>query len=159
MIGYGNPDRQDDGVAWHILTRLAKRLNRPVPLLFGEDFPPSSEDPQLSFSLQLTPEMAETIAGYERVCFIDAHTGNVPEDVHIETLAPTFQTSPFTHHLTAPSCLYLVKTLFNADPEALLVSVRGRKFGFEHELAPETTRDAEKACDAIMAWLAGAGPE
>ncbi len=158
IIGYGNPDRQDDGVAWHILVCLAKRLNRPAPPSFEEDFLPSGENPELSFSLQLTPEMAETIADYERVCFIDAHTGSVPEDIHVEAMSPSFQTSPFTHHLTAPACLYLVKALYNASPEALLVSVRGYRFGFEHDLSPETTRLAGEACDRVLAWLGETAP-
>lgn len=153
IIGYGNPDRQDDGAAWHILTRLAGRLNQPVPPTFEEGFPPSNENPELVFMLQLTPEMSEKVAACERACFVDAHTGSVPEDIHFETLQPEFQTSPFTHHLTPTSCLFLAKTLYGKAPEAILVSVRGYQFGFEHDLSPETARFTEQAASRIMAWL------
>ncbi len=36
-----------------------------------------------AFYLQLTPEMAEEISAYEYVCFLDAHTGAIPEPVRI----------------------------------------------------------------------------
>lgn len=153
IIGYGNPDRQDDGVAWHILTSLAGRLSQPIPPSVDEGFPPSDENPELVFLLQLTPEMSEKVAAVDRVCFIDAHTGNVPEDVHFETLNPEFQTSPFTHHLTPSSCLFLAQTLYGKTPEAILVSVRGYKFGFSHDLSPETASHMEQAVSRVMAWL------
>jgi hydrogenase maturation protease len=158
IIGYGNPDRQDDGVAWHVLIGLAKNLKRsPLPTSFEEDFPHTPENPTLTFSLQLTPEIADTVACYERVCFVDAHTGSVPDNVQVETILPTFQASPFTHHFTPAACLYLVKTLYLAEPEALLVSVLGHHFGFEHGLSPETAQYALEAVDKIMAWLEGTG--
>jgi hydrogenase maturation protease len=153
IVGYGNPDRQDDGVAWHVLIGLAAKLNQPVPPTYDEGFPPSDLNPQMTFSLQLTPEMAEIIAGYERVCFVDAHTGNVPGQVHVEPIRGEFQTSPFTHHLTATSCLYLAETLYACKLDALMVSVRGTLFGFEHQLSPETARYAQAAVTKIYDWL------
>jgi hydrogenase maturation protease len=153
IIGYGNPDRQDDGVAWHILTQLAARFGQTVPNNIEEDFAPSGLNPELLFALQLTPEMSEMIAEFERVCFVDAHTGNVPGEVHIETVEPEFQTSPFTHHLTATSCLYMVKTLYGKNPESLIVSVRGYKFGFEHSLSPKTAAHALEATEKIVDWV------
>ena len=46
FIGYGNPDRQDDGVAWHVLTGIANQLGlgdiplvgRPASLHAETDF-------------------------------------------------------------------------------------------------------------------------
>jgi Ni,Fe-hydrogenase maturation factor len=81
IIGYGNFDRQDDGVAWHVLAEVARRLGCAVPLSPEEEFPPNGGKPDFIFELQLTPELAEAIAQYERVCFVDAHTGAVPHDV------------------------------------------------------------------------------
>ena len=28
LLGYGNPDREDDGVAWHVLSRVFRALGR-----------------------------------------------------------------------------------------------------------------------------------
>jgi len=38
VIGFGNPDRQDDGVAWHVLHALAIRMNLPAPDSYEEEF-------------------------------------------------------------------------------------------------------------------------
>jgi hydrogenase maturation protease len=153
IIGYGNPDRQDDGVAWHILTRLAEELDRPIPSM-DEGFYPNGENPDLYFGLQLIPELAETISAYRRVCFVDAHTGNVPEDVNVVEVTPEYQRSPFTHHMTADTCLSLVQTIYGQTPQAILVSVRGYEFGFSHDLSPATLQLAEQAVKQIKVWLA-----
>lgn len=154
IIGYGNVDREDDGVAWHILQRLAQRL--------GRDFPEDPEDelpeldganPALTFALQLTPEMAETFADFERVCFIDAHTGAVPHEINWEQLRGVFQASPLTHHTTPQTCVSLVESLYFSHPEAVLVSVRGYRFGFARALSPQTTGLAEAATERILEWV------
>ena len=36
VIGYGNIDRQDDGVAWHVLREVASRLKVNFPQTAGE---------------------------------------------------------------------------------------------------------------------------
>jgi hydrogenase maturation protease len=124
IIGYGNPDRQDDGVAWHIMYALAIKLGYPAPSTYEEEFP-ANDGLDFTFSLQLTPEMAEEIAAYERVCFVDAHTGDIPREVQMIPVESEFQRSPFTHHLTAQSLLSMCETLYHKKPEAALLSVRG----------------------------------
>ena len=157
IIGYGNFDRQDDGVAWHVLAEVARRLGCAVPFSPEEEFPlndgAAGAVPDFIFELQLTPELAETIAQYERVCFVDAHTGAVPHDVNVSAIAAEFQASPLTHHLTAQSLLTFAQTLYNAQPEAILVSVRGYQFGFERELSPLTAQLAEEAAGRIVEWM------
>ncbi len=153
IIGYGNPDREDDGVAWHVLKKLAAGLGRPAPDLENDGLDELGQSPDLVFMLQLTPEMAETIAGYDYVCFVDAHTGAYEEDLRLETITAEFQASPFTHHLTPQTCLVLAQTLYDRAPEGIIVSVRGYRFGFEHTLSPETARLAQEAAARIMAWL------
>jgi hydrogenase maturation protease len=152
LIGYGNPDRQDDGVAWHVLHTLAARLNLPAPDSYEEEFPPNKQL-DFSFYLQLTPEMAEDIAAYERVCFVDAHTGSVPSQVQMVAVAGEFQHSPFTHHLTPQSLLSMCQTLYGKAPQAVLLSVRGYRFEFERELSVETAALVPQALNLILEWL------
>ena len=153
IFGYGNFDRQDDGVAWHVLAGVAKRLGREVPASPDEEFPLIGQSPDFMFELQLMPELAETVAQYERVCFVDAHTGAVPNDVNIEHLTSEFQSSPFTHHMTAFTLLSFAATLYDAHPQAILVSVRGYEFGFARALSERTASLADEAADRIVAWL------
>lgn len=154
ILGFGNADRQDDGVAWHILNRLAIRLGWPASLSPDEGFQLSGNFPDLLFTLQLTPEMAETIGQYDRVCFVDAHTGNVPEEVNVAPVREEFKSSPFTHHMTPATLLALAGTLYGKHPEALLVSVRGYAFEFERSLSKKTDEIAGQAVEAIWNWLA-----
>jgi hydrogenase maturation protease len=152
IIGYGNIDRQDDGVAWHILARLSQRLGRAVPTP-EEGFWPGGHYPHLLFALQLTPELAETLAIYQRVCFVDAHTGSVPEEVHLSRVLPEYQPSPLTHHMTPMTCLALCEALYGGSVEGILVSVRGYEFEFSRSLSSKTEVLCNKAVDRIWSWL------
>ena len=153
ILGYGNPDRQDDGVAWHILSMLGKKYGREVTLETVNEITADEINPAFLFQLQLTPELAEDIAEYERVCFIDAHTGNIPEEVSVSRIQPNYQQSPFTHHLTPQTCLALCETLSHRVPDAILVSVRGYEFGFSHQLSTKTSLLADEATKIIWDWL------
>jgi hypothetical protein len=154
IIGYGTIDRT---TAWRTCWQSRQTVGCAVPLSPEEEFPPNDGAPDgvpdFSFELQLTPELAETIAQYERVCFVDAHTGAVPHDVNVSEIAAEFQASPLTHHLTPQSLLTFAQTLYDARPEAILVSVRGYQFGFERELSPFTAQLAQVAAEKIVEWV------
>jgi hydrogenase maturation protease len=158
IIGYGNPDREDDGVAWHILAALNARLGNPVPDLYTDGFEPQGNPIDFMFRLQLMPELAETIAEYDRACFVDAHTGAVPNEVHMTEISAQFQASPFTHHMTPETCLSLSQALYGKAPEAVLVSVRGYQFGFENALSARTAELAEIAVNQIWQWIQSSNP-
>jgi len=152
-LGYGNQDREDDGVAWHILARLAGRLNIPFPSRVEEfEFHPGGQV-DLFYSLQLYPELAEMTLQYPRFCFIDAHTGAVPEEIHLEVLKPAPQSSPFTHHLTPAALLHLAATVYHQQPSSILVSVRGYSFQFTQQLSQKTNVLADLAVDQILTWI------
>ena len=152
IIGYGNPDREDDGVAWHVLRALALNLGLPAPDSYEDEFP-TNDRLDFTFTLQLTPEMAEEIAAYERVCFVDAHTGNIPVPVQMLAIEGEFQQSPFTHHLTAQSLLSMCQTLYGKTPEAVLLSIRGYQFEFERELSDKAAVLVPQAEELIEDWL------
>jgi hydrogenase maturation protease len=152
IIGYGNPDRQDDGAAWHILRAAALKLGLPAPESYEDPFPENSLV-DFTFALQLTPEMAEEINTYEYVCFIDAHTGNIPEPVRLIEVESEFQASPFTHHLTPQSLLSICETLSGSKPEAALLSVRGYHFGLSQQLSEETASLLPQAVELLWNWL------
>jgi hydrogenase maturation protease len=152
LIGYGNPDREDDGVAWHILCAITLKLDLPVPESYEDEFPESAPI-DLAFYLQLTPEMAEDISAYEYVCFLDAHTGNIPEPVRLINVESEFQHSPFTHHLTPQSLLSLCETIYKKKPDAALLSVLGHRFLFTRQLSDETAALVPGAVEQIWDWM------
>lgn len=152
LIGYGNPDREDDGVAWHILHRLTTRLGLVSPESYEDEFPEFASI-DFAFYLQLTPEMAEEITFYDYVCFIDAHTGSIPEPVRLINMESEFQRSPFTHHLTPQSLLSLCETIYAKKPEAVLLSVLGYRFLFSRQLSEETAGLVPQAVELIWDWM------
>ena len=152
IIGYGNPDREDDGVAWHILRALTMKLGLESPESYEDEFP---ESPGIDFVfyLQLTPELAEDISAYEYVCFVDAHTGNIPEPVRLVDVESEFQASPFTHHLTPQSLLSMCETIYRRKPDAALLSVLGHRFLFSRQLSEETAELVPQAVELIWNWV------
>lgn len=153
ILGYGNPDREDDGVAWHILHALTIKLGLDAPKSYEDEFPKHAAI-DLTFCLQLTPEMAEDISTYEYVCFIDAHTGSIPEPVRLIEVESEFQASPFTHHLTPQSLLSMCETIYERKPDAALLSVQGHRFLFSRQLSKETTRLVPQAVELVWEWMA-----
>jgi len=155
LIGYGNPDREDDGVAWHILRGVADFFNLIIPDILDEDLIKVDENLHFLFELQLIPEMTYDMAEYSRICFVDAHTGALENDVYIQHLDRKFQNSPLTHHMTPQTILSILEQTFNHKPEAILVSVRGYQFGFENFLSPRTKKIATDAIEKISQWILG----
>ncbi len=154
IFGYGNPDRQDDGVAWHIMRKVAENLrDLPLPATCDDEFANSLPDVAFFYDLQLTPDKAEFVAGFEQVIFVDAHTGAVPEEIHDEVLIPHYQRSPFTHHMTPQTLLSFAKSLYASEVTGRLISVRGYEFGFSNELSSQTMELASKAADLILKYL------
>ncbi len=145
FIGYGNPDRQDDGVAWHLLNKVLEYSGCHENDLFSSDIIPVKSGLDIWFNFQLLPEMAETIAGYDQAVFIDAHTGEIKEDISFIALEPAFQNSPFTHHFTPASCLALAESITGIYPRSWMLSVRGYQFQFNRDLSSQTLALVDKA--------------
>lgn len=153
LIAYGNPDRQDDGVAWKVLEHLGQGFGITSP--FGEEAIYKRNDKTYHFvyMLQLLPELSEIISKYEQVIFIDAHTENITEEISITELSASYQRSPFTHHMTPQTCLELTRSIYKAEPKALMVSIRGYHFSFEDHLSEQTARLVPLAVQKINNWL------
>ena len=140
LVGYGNPDRGDDGVAWHLLQAVLNHFGCVSDDLFSSDIVSACQNVDIWFNLQLLPEMADTIADYDQAIFIDAHTGEIEEGVCFLPLQPAFQNSPFTHHFTPASCLALAESLKGHYPASWMLSVRGYQFAFNRDLSLETQK-------------------
>lgn len=153
IYGYGNPDRQDDGVAWHVVREIMKHYGLPISDELDINFHDEQRQIDYDFQFQLTPEIADDLNIYDRVCFIDAHTGAVPEEIHLERVIANFQKSPLTHHLTAASLLSIADTLHHKVPETILVSIRGYEFGFAQSLSATTSALTRQAADIIIKWI------
>ncbi len=154
IIGYGNPDREDDGVGWRIVERLAERLPGATVAESAFDLQAREDAPDLLVALQLVPEMSETAARYDRVCFVDAHTGAYPDDVTQARSRPIYQSSPLTHHLTPQTLLSLADAAYGKRPQGWSSPCGDTRSVSSETLSPETSRLADQAVERILVWIA-----
>jgi hydrogenase maturation protease len=150
VIGFGNRDRADDGVAYSVINALRSRLGqKPLP----EDetgLEELGQEIDSIFLSQLTPELLETLADYQQVAFVDAHVPGKGDALHCEPVCPEYSPSTFTHHLTPGAFLALLKTLYRLEPAGHLVSIRGHDFDFHRDLSPETEALVGPAVEHIL---------
>jgi len=150
IIGYGNIDRADDGVAFAVIAELRRRLG--VKILeegeTGLDDLNSHNDS--IFIPQLVPEIMELLTGYKRIIFVDAHVGSDMEDISCSPVLPQYVSSSFTHHMMPSALIAFLKTLYQCEPKAHLVSIRGYNFDFTRTLSPEAQALVRPAVDTIL---------
>lgn len=157
VCGFGNPYRRDDGVGRAVVNALRERWGRP-PLAPADDGLSDLGHALDTVALhQLVPELAETLAGYDLVIFVDAHVGNVPEAIREERLQAAHRT-PFVYHQTHPATvLALAQQMHGRAPAGVLLSLRGYDFDFGEGLSPETAALVPRAVERIVE-LAGEQP-
>jgi hydrogenase maturation protease len=151
VIAWGNPLREDDGVAWHVLEGLRALQPRPwLPAL------------RLRHAHQLTPEMAECVSRAAGVVFVDARRDGTPGEIRVEPVAPAPGANPLAHSLTPQGLLLYSEALYGRAPSAALVTIAGERFGMSETLSPAVRRGVKWAIRAVVrqarGWLmAGAG--
>ena len=152
-MGYGNIDRQDDGVAWYVLYEIKQILSPEKKLDPGDIVSLGKDQPDLFFYPQLTPEIADIASDYDAVCFVDCHTGSFPEDIRITEIESHYQTSAFTHHMTPGTILALIEMMHHKKIGGLLVSVKGYEFKFDQTLSSNTQELIKPAVKQILTWV------
>lgn len=153
LIGYGNTSRRDDGVALHIMERLCRALGLPEAVIDG-DGAAEGANPSMIYLHQLAPELAETVAPYDRVVFLDAHVAM--EDwgpVEWRPVEPVCRPSMVAHHLKPGVVLALCESLYGHTPLGYTLSVQGHDFDFGEELSSETSLLADRAVAHLRSWL------
>ena len=159
IIGYGNRDREDDGAGWHMLSRLAAKLNLAAPQLPGDSViaPESNESGdshlELLYLFQLLPELAEDLARYQVLILLDAHNSDQLDEIVVEPVLPGNTHFAFTHHLSPEGLLYIAETIGKPLPATWLVSVRGYSFRFAVELTPQTAALVDRAVERVLCLL------
>jgi len=140
VIGWGNPARGDDGLAWHALKQLAAG--------------PLGEDVAVLLRHQLTPELAERVLPAERVIFVDASAQQPPGQIRCRRLSPAAgEPAFFSHHLAPGTLLALTQTLFGRCPEAFSLSVGGADFSFSDALSPRVRNSLPRLLRCIRRRL------
>ena len=134
LIGYGNLLRSDDGVGPAIVSRLAA--------IFAGEARCACLTPH-----QLTPELAERVAGVERVVFVDASVEQAAGEVRIRRLrAEGGMVSPVGHCASPEAILALAKGLYDRAPRAWSIAVGVANLAVGDRLSPAVARAANRLC-------------
>jgi hydrogenase maturation protease len=154
VIGYGNVDRADDGVAYHVVNALRQRLGQKP--LADDDSGLQELGAQTDSILlaQLVPELIDTLADYDQIIFVDAHVREDVPELFCAPVSSEYVTSPFTHHITPGMLLALLHALHQRGPVGYLVSIRGRDFDFGRNLSPAVEQLVPVAVERIWERLA-----
>jgi hydrogenase maturation protease len=141
IIGYGNPQRRDDGSGF----RVAGRLSR----YFGQDRGVSVRAMQ-----QLDPVLVEDLKEAEEVLFVDATVQPTPEGRGWLRISPEGDGLPReTHHLGPERLLGLLQKIYGRCPKGWLVSVQGEDFGFGEGLSREGVRRTRQVTREIASFV------
>lgn len=138
VIGYGNPQRGDDGVAWKVLDALE-----------AED--PGTDAPPLFMKRvhQLGPELAEPASRARAVIFVDARADPEAGTVSCEPVEPGTGSAALTHSLSPQAVLLYAERLFGRVPRAAVVTVGGTAFDHGEHLSPKVLQAIPKATRRI----------
>jgi hydrogenase maturation protease len=139
VIAWGNPLREDDGVAWHVLEGLRRLRPRPgLPAL------------HLRHAHQLAPEMAECVSKAAGVVFVDARRDGVPGEVRCELVVAAAGSNPLAHSLSPQGLLVFAEAIFGRAPMAAVISIAGERFGLGEDLSPAVRNAVPRAIRAVL---------
>jgi len=126
VIAIGNPLRRDDGVAHHVL------------------IPPGADRRSV---LQLTPEIAEEIAGFDSVVFLDGDV--TAKEVRIESVDSLPSASTLTHVARPAEIVALARALFGFTGRACTCRIPVSDLSEGEGLSPRTETFARQASRAV----------
>jgi hydrogenase maturation protease len=139
ILGWGNPGRGDDGLGPAFVQALSESDLLGVATESG---------------YQLQVETAAELARYDRVLFVDAdRTGTGP--FWLARLRPDPASVAFSTHSVSPAALLaLARDLFQAEPEAWILGIRGYRFDeFEEHLSHGAQRNLVAAVSAMASAI------
>ncbi len=139
VIGYGNPDRGDDGAGIEVVNRLARSIE-------GTALEPNVET---RTAVQLMIEHAAWLNG--RVCavFVDC-AENVDSPCRVSEVEAVRDRSYTSHQLSPPALLEVQQRAFAQQPgRSWLVEIPGREFALAAGFSPTTRQCLPSCLDAL----------
>jgi hydrogenase maturation protease len=137
VIGYGNTLRGDDAAGVHAAELIAKH------------------HPEITcvYLHQLVPELAEQIADYDLVFFIDAQKDITQPNARL--IAPSIEVDqPRTHFISPESLLTLCQQLYQRIPtKAYSIGIPATNFYFSEQLSLATSKAVTQCADLVTQIL------
>ena len=156
VIGYGNADRADDGVAYYVVNALRTHLRQENLGVDSTGLEELGSQVDSVFLNQLVPELIDTLTAYEQVVFVDAHVRKDLPDLCCVPVPADGAISAFTHHMTPSMLLALLKGIYHQEPAGYLVSIRGDEFDFRRGLSAGVEALVQPAVGHILRLVAQA---
>lgn len=150
VIGYGNMDRADDGVAFCVVNGLRRRLGQKILSEDDTGLDELGAEVDSIFLGQLAPELMDILAGYQQVIFVDAHVCEGMDNLYCTPVSAKYVPSAFTHHMTPATLLALLELAHYPGPTGHLVSIRGYDFDFHRDLSAGARAFVEPAVECIL---------
>jgi hydrogenase maturation protease len=154
VIGIGNPDRGDDGVARHVIERLQGDLGLAPIEESTVERGGSGAEIALIFVRQLVPEFVMEIGVCDRLIFLDAHVPSEPREIVCTRIEPQARfSSRLTHCLPPEGFLWLLAAAAGRAPESFLISLRGERFDLVQGLSPAAAGLVDPAAELVLGLI------
>jgi hydrogenase maturation protease len=130
LLGIGNSGRSDDGLGWAFLDRIRRD---------------TAFAGRLEYRYQLQVEDAALISGAERVVFVDACAGVLPDGFQWQPCEPSREFEFTTHALAPQAVMHLCRDLYGKTPRADVLTIQGSCWELRTGLSPDAERRLEEA--------------
>lgn len=145
IIGYGNPQRRDDGIGPYVVNRL-----RP----YFKD----CRSVRLRILHQLDPVLATELENSGIILFVDATAEVLTEGRQWTPVQPELEFRPWLLHQVTPAVLLgLLQFLYNCSPPAWTVAVQGEDFDFGCGMTAAARKRARQVTDEIVKFVEAMG--
>jgi hydrogenase maturation protease len=141
IIGIGNPLRNDDGLGWAVAEQLS------------QDCDPGCD---IHTVHQLTPELAQWMAGANLVVMIDASHEGEPGELRIRPLSlPAQPGAVGTHYTTPEELAALTAVVYGRCPPVVVVTMTGANFSIGEQLSSIVAQRIPLVSAAVRQVCAG----
>jgi hydrogenase maturation protease len=142
LIGVGNTVRGDDGAGIHAAEKARARFpHLDVLAVHG-----------------LSPELAETVSGYDLVIIVDASL--VTDTLRASEIVPSTAERIQSHEMSPAGILGLAATLYNHRPSrAVLLEIPAVSCAFTEELSALTAGQVEACLEVVAGYLVPFQPD
>ncbi len=137
IIGFGNPQRRDDGIGSFVVRELKSALKAYDKIGFL-----SVRHPE--------PSIIDELHGADQILFVDATIKALTSGWQLDRIQPETEMLPYTtHHFTPTVILGMIEMIYGKSPPTWVLTVEGCDFGFGRRLTPTAKKRARSAISAI----------
>ena len=141
IVGFGNPQRRDDGVGSYIVGQLRSALKTYDKIGFL-----SVRHPE--------PSIVADLRGANQILFVDATIKTLTNGWQLNRIQPELDPLPYTtHHFTPTAILGIIRMLYGQAPPTWVLTVEGCDFGFGYNLTSTARKRARSAISAIIGFI------